>query len=95
MSVYNIIKRPIITVKSEILRREQNVYTFEVDNKANKIEVEKAVAKIFGVKVIDVNTLNIKPTTKRYGQKLYQTKLTKKAYVKLEAGNKIEYFPEV
>ena len=45
MSVFNIIKRPIITEKSEILRREQNVYTFEVDNKANKIEVEKAVAK--------------------------------------------------
>ena len=95
MSVFNIIKRPIITEKSEILRREQNIYTFEVSNKANKIEVEKAVEKIFGVKVLDVNTLNVKPTTKRYGQKLYQTKLTKKAYVKLEAGNKIEYFPEV
>jgi len=95
MSVYNIIKRPIITEKSEILRREQNVYTFEVNNKANKIEIEKAVEKIFGVKVADVNTLNIKPTTKRYGMKLYKTKLTKKAYVKLEAGNKIEYFPEV
>ena len=95
MSVFNIIKRPIITEKSEILRREQNVYTFEVSNKANKIEVEKAVEKIFGVKVVNVNTLNIKPTTKRYGQKLYQTKLIKKAYVKLQAGNKIEYFPEV
>lgn len=95
MSVFNIIKRPIITEKSEILRREQNVYTFEVSNKANKIEIEKAVEKIFGVKVLVVNTLNIKPTTKRYGQKLYQTKLIKKAYVKLQAGNKIEYFPEV
>lgn len=95
MSVFNIIKRPIITEKSEILRREQNVYTFEVSNKANKIEIEKAVEKIFGVKVVVVNTLNIKPTTKRYGQKLYQTKLIKKAYVKLQAGNKIEYFPEV
>ena len=50
MSVFNIIKRPIITEKSEILRREQNIYTFEVSNKANKIEVEKAVEKIFGVK---------------------------------------------
>lgn len=95
MSVFNIIKRPIITEKSEILRREQNVYTFEVSNKANKIEIEKAVEKIFGVKVLGVNTVNIKPTTKRYGMKMYQTKLVKKAYVKLEAGNKIEYFPEV
>ncbi len=95
MSVFNIIKRPIITEKSEILRREQNVYTFEVSNKANKIEIEKAVEKIFGVKVMAVNTINVKPTTKRYGMKMYQTKLIKKAYVKLQAGNKIEYFPEV
>ena len=95
MSVFNIIKRPIITEKSEILRKEQNIYTFEVSNKANKIEIEKAVEKIFTVKVAGVNTLNIKPTAKRYGAKLYQTKLTKKAYVKLQAGNKIEYFPEV
>lgn len=95
MSVFNIIKRPIITEKSEILRREQNVYTFEVSNKANKIEIEKAVEKVFGVKVAAVNTINVKPTTKRYGMKMYQTKLIKKAYVKLQAGNKIEYFPEV
>ena len=95
MSVFNIIKRPIITEKSEILRREQNVYTFEVSNKDNKIEIEKAVEKIFGVKVLAVNTINVKPTTKRYGMKMYQTKLIKKAYVKLQAGNKIEYFPEV
>ena len=50
MSVFNIIKRPIITEKPEILRREQNVYTFEVSNKANKIEIKKAEEKIFGIK---------------------------------------------
>lgn len=71
------------------------MFILEVSNKANKIEIEKAVEKIFGVKVTAVNTINVKPTTKRYGMKMYQTKLIKKAYVKLQAGNKIEYFPEV
>ena len=67
---------------------------WKYQTKANKIEIEKAVEKIFGVKVTAVNTINIKPTTKRYGMKMYQTKLIKK-HVKLQAGNKIEYFPEV
>lgn len=94
MTVYNIIKKPIITEKTEMLRREKNTYTFEVDPKANKIEIKKAVEKVFGVKVGEVNTINVKPTTKRYGMKLYKTKLTKKAIVKVLEGT-IEYFPEV
>jgi large subunit ribosomal protein L23 len=94
MTVYSIIKKPIITEKTEMLRREKNTYTFEVDPKANKIEIKKAVEKVFGVKVGEVNTINVKPTTKRYGMKLYKTKLTKKAIVKVLEGT-IEYFPEV
>lgn len=94
MTAYSIIKKPIITEKTEMLRREKNTYTFEVDPKANKIEIKKAVEKVFGVKVGEVNTINVKPTTKRYGMKLYKTKLTKKAIVKVVEGA-IEYFPEV
>ena len=94
MKAYNIIKKPIITEKTEMLRREKNTYTFEVEPKANKIEIKKAVEKVFGVKVGEVNTINVKPTTKRYGMKLYKTKLTKKAIVKVLEGT-IEYFPEV
>lgn len=94
MTVYNVIKKPVITEKTELLRREKNTYTFEVDPRANKIEIKKAVEKVFAVKVADVNTINVKPTTKRYGMKLYKTKLTKKAIVKLAEGT-IEYFPEV
>lgn len=94
MTTFDIIKRPIITEKTEMLRREKNTYTFEVDPKANKIEIKKAVEKVFGVKVGDVNTINVKPTTKRYGMKLYKTKLAKKAIVKVVEGT-IEYFPEV
>lgn len=95
MTAYDIIKKPIITEKSEILRREFNKYTFEVNKKANKIEIKKAIETIFNVKVVDIATLNIKPVTKRHGMKLYQTSAKKKAIVKLAEGNAITYFQNV
>ncbi|GLI57996.1 50S ribosomal protein L23 [Propionigenium maris DSM 9537] len=95
MTAYDIVKKPIITEKTEILRREFNKYTFEVNKKANKIEIKKAVETIFNVKVVDIATLNIKPVTKRHGMKLYKTSAKKKAIVKLAEGNTITYFQNV
>lgn len=95
MTVYDIIRKPIITEKTEILRREQNKYTFEVDKRANKIEIGKAIEAIFNVKVDSVNVLNVKPTTKRHGMKLYQTPLKKKAIVQVAAGDTITYYEGV
>ena len=73
MTAYDIIRKPLITEKTELLRREHNKYTFEVNRKANKIEIKKAVEEIFNVKVAEVATVNIKPVTKRHGMKLYKT----------------------
>ena len=95
MTAYDIVKKPIITEKTEILRREFNKYTFEVNKKANKIEIKKAVEAIFNVKVVDIATLNIKPVTKRHGMKLYKTSAKKKAIVKLAEGNTITFFQNV
>ncbi len=95
MNIYDIIKKPIVTEKSEMIRRQNNEYTFEVDKRANKLEIRNAVEKIFNVKVERVNTLNIKPTTKRYGMKEYKTPLIKKATVKLKEGDQITYFEGV
>lgn len=95
MTNYDIVKKPIITEKTEILRREFNKYTFEVNKKANKIEIKKAVETLFNVKVVDIATLNIKPVTKRHGMKLYKTSAKKKAVVKLAEGNTITYFQNV
>lgn len=67
MTAYDIIKKPIITEKSEILRREFNKFTFEVNKKANKIEIRKAIETIFNVKVTDVATSNIKSVSARHG----------------------------
>ncbi|MGL4425772.1 MAG: 50S ribosomal protein L23 [Cetobacterium sp.] len=95
MTVYDIVKKPVITEKTEILRRDYNKYTFEVSTKANKVEIRKAIETIFNVKVESVATLNVKPVTKRHGMKLYKTQAKKKAIVKLAAGNTITYFAEV
>lgn len=95
MTAYDIIKRPVITEKSEMLRREYNKYTFEVNTKANKIQIRKAVEEIFNVKVESVSTLNSKLVVKRHGMKLYKTQAKKKAIVKLAQGSTITYFKEV
>ncbi len=63
MTAYEIIRKPLITEKTELLRRNNNKYTFEVNRKANKIEIKKAVEEIFNVKVASVATVNIKPVT--------------------------------
>ncbi|MDP0488804.1 MAG: 50S ribosomal protein L23 [Fusobacterium sp. JB021] len=94
MTAYEIIRKPLITEKTELLRREHNKYTFEVNRKANKIEIKKAVEEIFDVKVANVSTLNVKPVTKRHGMKLYKTQAKKKAIVELASGT-ISYFKEM
>lgn len=95
MTAYDIVKKPVITEKTEILRKEYNKYTFEVNTKANKIQIKKAVEQLFNVKVESVSTLNSKPVVKRHGMKLYKTQAKKKAIVKLAQGNTIPYFKEV
>lgn len=95
MTAYDIIKKPIITEKSELIRKNFNKFTFEVDRRANKLEIRSAVEAIFGVKVEEVTTLNIKPKNKRHGQRPYVTTTKKKAVVKLKDGDTIKYFQGV
>jgi len=68
MDLYSVIKRPLITEKSTIARDDANKYIFEVDRRANKIEIEKAVEKLFKVKVVTVRTMNIEGKKKRTGK---------------------------
>jgi len=88
----DIIKRPVITERSMDLVAEKK-YTFEVDVKANKTEVNDAVEQIFGVKVEKVNIMNYKGKFKRVGRFSGLTNRRKKAVVKLTADSKeIELF---
>ena len=86
-----VIIRPIITEHSYDMM-EQNKYTFEVAKDANKIEIAQAIEAIFNVKVKKVNTLNVKPKTKRVRYKAGKTRTWKKAMVTLAEGDTIELF---
>ena len=89
---YDIIKRPVLTEKSYD-GIDNKKYVFEVDLKANKVEIKKAIEDIFGVKVASVNTLRTEGKMKRMGRTQGRTSEIKKAYVTLKKDSKaIEYF---
>ena len=92
-TAYDIIKRPIITEQS-MMEAASKKYTFEVAKDANKIEIAKAVEEIFGVKVAQVNTLNMQGKMKRMGRYPEGRRPSwKKAMVTLTADSKtIEFF---
>ena len=92
MKNYDIIIRPVLTEKSyaDIANKK---YTFVVASKANKVEIKKAIEEIFGVKVRNVNTVNVRGKEKRQGLTSGKTSSYKKAYVQLTADSKpIEFF---
>ena len=83
MVAEDIIIRPIITEKSSFAMSEGK-YTFEVSRKATKIDVRNAVEKLFGVKVVDVTTMNVKAKPKRQGVHAGKTSDWKKAVVTID-----------
>ncbi len=90
-SIYDVIKKPIITEKSSELA-EKLIYTFEVDVNANKVEIKEAVEKIFNVKVVKIQTVNVHRKAKRMGRYEGFKPAYKKAIVRLEKGQKIDAF---
>lgn len=88
---YDIIVRPIITEKSSRLM-EMGQYTFEVLPKANKIDIRNAVEEVFKVKVVKVNTIQVRSKPKRMGAFLGHSRSWKKAIVTLAEGQKIAFF---
>ena len=92
---YKVVKRPLITEKSTIIKEMHNQLAFEVDRRANKIEIKKAVEKIFKVQVEDVRTMNYRGKKKRLGRNEGRRRHWKKAVVTLKPGQKIEFFEGV
>ena len=91
-SVYDVIRRPIVTERS-VEGAQAQKYTFEVAREANKIEIKEAVEEIFGVKVASVNTMNFDGKERRQGYTKGRTNAWKKAIVTLKEGSKgIEFF---
>ena len=90
-SMYDVIKRPIITEKSSNLV-ENLQYTFEVDPKATKTEIKDAIEKIFKVNVIEIRTINVHRKAKRMQRFEGFKPAYKKAIVRLAAGQTIDVF---
>jgi large subunit ribosomal protein L23 len=91
MEINKVVKRILVTEKSTAGRDASNKYFFEVDRKANKVEIGHAVEKLFKVTVIDVRVMNVLGKKKRVGRTIGQKNNWKKAVVTLAAGNSIEF----
>ena len=85
--LFEVIKKPCLTEKSNLLQEVENTVTFKVDPRANKIEIKKAVEELFDVKVQSVRTTPVKGKKRRVGLKsMGKTNDWKKAYVSLSEG---------
>jgi large subunit ribosomal protein L23 len=91
-SPYQILKKPVITEKSVDARERARTLCFQVDRHATKVEIREAVQTLFKVKVDSVRTAIYHGKTRRRGRTVGRRPDWKKAYVKLQAGEKI---PEV
>ena len=94
MNANQIIRRPLVTEKSTMLREDGNVIAFEVDPSANKIQVKNAVEELFKVKVAEVRLFNVHGKTKRMGRYEGKRRDWRKAYVRLKEGEKAPDFIE-
>jgi large subunit ribosomal protein L23 len=92
---HSIIRYPSITEKNTALRNSQNKYVFEVDPKATKPQIKKAVETLFNVKVLSVNTMVVKGKFKRVGRFAGKRADWKKAIIRLAAGQTITKFGDV
>ena len=87
-----VLKTPHLTEKSVIQKEKSNQITFLVDRDANKIEIKRAIEKVFKVKVLNVNTINNRGKLKRMGRFTGRRPDWKKAVITLKEGDSIEYF---
>jgi large subunit ribosomal protein L23 len=92
---YDIIKRPLITEKTTAQKESHNQVSFEVDRGANRVEIRRAIERIFNVKVSQVQTLQVKGKKKRQGRIMGKRKDWKKAVATLAPGERIDFFEGV
>jgi large subunit ribosomal protein L23 len=95
MIASEIIKRPLITEKTSIQKEQYNQLTFEVDRRANRIEIKRAIEKVFNVSVSDVKTIQVTGKIKQRGRIIGKRRDWKKAIVRLMPGERIDFFEGV
>ena len=89
-----VVLRPVVTERSTALQ-DQNKYVFEVALNATKGMVKQSVEQLFGVRVLNVNTMRRHGKTRRFGPRLVRSPERKKAIVTLQPGDKITLFEGV
>lgn len=92
MHVEQVLIKPLLTEKSSIATETANRYAFQVQLKANKNQIKLAVEKMFDVKVVNVRTSISPGKVKRFGRHTKKSSSTKKAYVQIQEGQKLELF---
>ncbi len=94
MKITDVIRRPLITEKTSILREDGRTLVFQVAPGANKVEIKRAVEQLLGSKVASIRTSIAHGKIKRQGRYAGQRPDWKKAYVKLREGEKMPEFLE-
>ena len=95
----SILIKPIITEKATLNSETRNCYSFLVNTKANKVEIRKAVEATYGVSVVKVRTIIVRPDRKtkytKTGVQHGKTNATKKAYIQLAEGETIDLYANI
>ena len=92
MKLTDVIRRPLITEKTTVIREDGRTLVFQVATDANKIDIRRAVEQLFGSKVHSVRTSLVHGKVKRQGKYSGRRSDWKKAYVKLREGEKLPEF---
>jgi len=90
--LHEVLIRPIFSEKTTALQESGNVYTFEVGESANKLQIKNAVQAMFDVKVEAVRTVIMRGKTKRFGRYYGKRSNWKKAYIRLADGDSLNFF---
>jgi large subunit ribosomal protein L23 len=95
MDPYKVIKRPLITEKANLHKEQSNQVALEVDRRANKVEIRRAVETLLKTEVLEVKTMNVRGKSRRVGRNVGRRPGWKKAIVRLAPGKRIEFFEGV
>ena len=95
LTIYDVIKKPIVTEKGHDNREQYRTLCFAVAEEANKTQIKSAVETLFKVKVEDVRTATFEGKLRRRGRFSGYRSTWKKAYVRLKAGQKVPEYAEI
>ncbi len=95
MHLYEVLRRPLTTEKTNILKDDYRQYAFEVDMRATKPQIKEAVETAFKVEVLNVNVMRMSRKRRHFGRRVIYKPAWKKAIVKLPANQRIDLFEGV